>query len=87
MPHVIRFNAAGAAGNPYGLLDADAEQLARRVEAMLGVAALPRRLADYAVQPAAIGELAAQAATQWTARFNPLAVDEKNLRTIYDRAL
>ena len=87
LPHVIRFNAAGAAGNPYGVLDAEAERLARRVEAMLAIAALPRRLGDYAVEPAAIGGLAAQAASQWTARFNPRPVDESNFRTIYQRAL
>jgi alcohol dehydrogenase len=87
LPHVIRFNAAGAAGNPYSVLDADAEQLARRVEAMLGIAALPRRLADYAIQPTAIGGLAAEAAKQWTARFNPRPADEASFREIYGRAL
>ena len=89
LPHVIRFNAHGdgAAGNPYGGLDSVAEQLARRVEVMLEVAALPRQLRDYEVEPSAVGGLAAQAATQWTAQFNPRPVNEENFRTIYERAL
>jgi alcohol dehydrogenase len=93
LPHVIRFNAppgagaSGAAANPYTVLDADAEQLARRIDAMLEIAALPRRLVDFAIQPAAIPELAAQAAQQWTARFNPRPMDEANFRAIYERAL
>ena len=87
LPHVIRFNAAGAHGNPYDALDADAERLARRIEAMLQAAALPRRLADYAVRPADVAALAAEAAQQWTARFNPRPVDEANFRAIYASAL
>jgi alcohol dehydrogenase len=86
LPHVIRFNADDANGNPYSILDADAERLARRIEAMLEIAAIPRRLVDYAVQPAAIGELSAQAAQQWTARFNPRPVSEANFRAIYESA-
>jgi alcohol dehydrogenase len=87
LPHVIRFNAGGADGNPYSMLDADAERLARRIEAMLETAAIPHRLADYAVQPAAIAELAVQAAQQWTARFNPRPVNEAIFRAIYRSAL
>jgi alcohol dehydrogenase len=87
LPHVIRFNAAVADGSPYEAIARDAEQLARRVEAMLEVAALPRRLSDYAIQPAATPELAALAAQQWTARFNPRPVDEANFRQIYGSAL
>jgi alcohol dehydrogenase len=87
VPHVIRFNAGGADENPYAALDADAGRLALRIETMLEIAALPRRLEDYAIRAADIPELAAQAARQWTARFNPRPVDEANFREIYQSAL
>ena len=90
LPHVIRFNAspaAGADGNPYTVLDASAEHLARRIDAMLHAAALPARLADYAIEPTDIPSLAAGAAQQWTARFNPRPVGVAEFREIYNRAL
>ena len=62
------------------------DRMALRIEAMLEIAAIPRRLAHYSVEPAAIGELSAQAAQQWTARFNPRPVSEANFRAIYESA-
>ena len=85
LPHVIRFNAADA--NPYNDLEPDAEKLARRIEMMLLIASLPRRLSDCAVQSADIDELAAGAAQQWTANFNPRPVDAPAFRAIYQMAL
>ena len=87
LPPVIRYNAAGANGNPYAAIDKSAEALALRIEAMLQVAAMPQRLAEHSVQPADIAELAAAAQQQWTARFNPRPVDETNFREIYESAL
>lgn len=85
LPHVVRFNAAGAE-NPYAELVADAEALARQVEAMLDAAALPRRLSQLNVPRSALEDLAEMAATQWTAGFNPRPVNSNHLQKIYEAA-
>ena len=85
LPHVVRFNAA-AGENPYAELNADAEALARRIEAMLDAVGLPRRLDQCAVPEGGLTELAALAATQWTATFNPRPVDAAALLSIYRAA-
>jgi alcohol dehydrogenase len=87
LPHVIRFNAAPGSGNPYDDIDPDAERLARRIETLLEIGDLPRRLGDYGINSADMSELAALAAQQWTAQFNPRPVDEQRFRRIYERAL
>jgi alcohol dehydrogenase len=82
LPHVIRFNAEGGA-NPYAALSNDVERLVRRVEAMLAVAQLPRRLAQLGVREEVLPSLAAEASRQWTAKFNPRRVDAAELFEIY----
>lgn len=86
LPHVIRFNAE-AGDNPYVDLVADASELAGIVEHMLEIAELPSRLSEISVPGEAVGELAALAAREWTAKFNPRPVDEKELKELYQRAL
>ncbi len=85
LPHVVRFNSAG--DDPYAELGLDAESLCGRINAMLDAGQLPRRLSDLGVGPDNLDELAAIAAKQWTATFNPRPVDEAALRSIYDGAL
>ena len=85
LPHVIRFNAADGE-NPYADLCEDARELARRVEAMLDAAGLPRRLADCGALPSDLAELASAAAQQWTAKFNPRDVVERELLEVYRSA-
>jgi alcohol dehydrogenase len=93
LPHVIRFNAAGAGtsggarDHPYADLADDAETLARQVESLLDAGKLPRRLADVDVPEAKLPELAAMAATQWTAQFNPRPVGAAELLAIYRSAI
>ena len=87
LPHVIRYNAAGDAGNPYADLMPDAEALARRVEALLDAGKLPRRLIDVGATEKQLPELAKIAAKQWTATFNPRKVGEAELLEIYRAAL
>jgi alcohol dehydrogenase len=82
LPHVVRFNAADGR-NPYDDLTPDAESLARRLDALLTAAGLPRRLAELDVPDAALPGLSALAARQWTARFNPRPVGERELLAIY----
>ncbi|MDB5297684.1 MAG: iron-containing alcohol dehydrogenase [Phycisphaerales bacterium] len=88
LPHVVRFNAAGGGTgtHPYADLAADAEDLARRIEVLLDAGGLPRTLAAVDVPPAKLPELAAMAAKQWTAQFNPRPVGEAELLAIYRMA-
>jgi alcohol dehydrogenase len=86
LPHVIRFNSAGG-DKPYADLDADPEQLAKRVDSMLVAGQLPRTLREVDVAESKLPELARMAATQWTAGFNPRKVGEPELLAIYRMAL
>jgi alcohol dehydrogenase len=72
--------------NPYADLDPDAERLAKRLEALLDCAGLPRRLKHLDIPAESLPELAADAASQWTATFNPRSVGPTELLTIYQAA-
>jgi len=85
LPHVVRFNAQHGE-NPYADLMDDAESLARRIEQMLDAAALPRSLRELDVPEQSLSELAAMAATQWTAKFNPRAVGRDEFQKLYETA-
>lgn len=66
LPHVVRFNGV----ERYRQLHADLPAL---LEQLLAVAGIPPRLRDHGVPHAAA--LAAEAARQWTAQFNPRRPD------------
>lgn len=85
LPHVVRFNAESE--NPYRALVEDAGQLVRRVEALLDAGGLPRRLEQVGASEALIPELAALAARQWTATFNPRPVGEAEFVRFFRAAL
>ncbi len=85
LPHVVRFNGAGGM-QPYSELLPDAEELAERLEQFLDTAQLPRRLRQLQIDRDALGELAEQAARQWTATFNPRKVGIDELLAIYESA-
>jgi alcohol dehydrogenase len=85
LPWVVRFNAA-ANGNPYSDLD-DAEHLARKIEHLLDEGKIPRRLSDLGIGRDAIPEMAALAAKQWTATFNPRPVAQAEFERIFESAL
>lgn len=100
LPAVVRFNAHDpAARRAYaelasaaelahvrdGLTDA-VEALIARLEALLNIAQIPRSLAECGVKPALIETLAAEAAKQWTATFNPRAVTAADFAELYHRA-
>ena len=101
LPHVVRFNAADpAAANAYAQLALAAgigesseeparlaQRLAGRLEALLDLAGLPRSLAKCGVQPADIPRLAIEAASQWTAQFNPRAVISSDFEKLYAAGL
>jgi alcohol dehydrogenase len=86
LPHVIRFNSQDGQ-RPYADLMEDPEQLARRIETLLDIGGIPRTLATVEVPKSKLPELAAMAAKQWTAQFNPRKVGEAELLSIYQMAL
>lgn len=100
LPHVVRFNAtapdaaagygdlAAVAGLP-GAADGEdpARSLANRLEALRAAAGLPARLSDLGVPAHALGELAEDAATQWTGRFNPRPLTVEDFGRLYEQSL
>ncbi len=100
LPHVVRFNAeeaevrslyaqlsAVAGISSPGVSPADAvELLARRLEALLGFAMLPARLTKCGVEANRVTDLAAEAAKQWTAGFNPRPIAAEDFVRLYEAA-
>ena len=87
LPAVIRFNSSDDdAAATYREL-ADGEDLADWVTAQLQLAGLATRLGELGVEEGAIDEMAAQAAEQWTAQFNPIAADKAALVELYRSAM
>ena len=96
LPHVIRFNHEFA-DEIYGELleaaglgcEADetaAEALATSVEQMRRDAGLPATLAECDIQDDLLDQLAAEAAEQWTGKFNPKPVTAETLKGLYQCA-
>lgn len=100
LPHVVRFNAEDIeARSLYAQLSVSSgistsgvsaseavELLARRLEALLGFAMLPARLAKCGVEENRLNDLAAEAAKQWTAGFNPRPVTAGDFTRLYQAA-
>jgi alcohol dehydrogenase len=97
LPAVIRFNAQDsesrrsyaelASGEANGAKDGHAhtcEELAARIDVLLGLAQMPRSLAECGVERKAVGMLAEEAARQWTATFNPRTVTKDDFATLYE---
>lgn len=102
LPHVIRFNAglppvrqtvaelvAGASlggVSPDPASDDPVEILTTRLQDLLDLAGMPSSLSEAGVDAAAISELAAEAARQWTAGFNPREVAAADFEFLYRAA-
>jgi alcohol dehydrogenase len=100
LPHVVRFNSADpAALRAYAELASGPEiacvseglekacdALVARLELLLNRGGMPRSLADCGVPRSAIPTLAAEAAKQWTANFNPRKVDVADFVALYEAA-
>jgi alcohol dehydrogenase len=97
LPHVVRFNAA-AVGPLYwelseqaGLANGDgsspADALAQRITDLLRLADLPTTLTEAGVSDGILPLLAEEANQQWTARFNPRPVTERELLRLYEAAV
>jgi alcohol dehydrogenase len=88
LPAVIRFNAADPeTARLYDELgETKAGELAAKVEWLLNLAGMPRSLAECSVTSSSIPMLAAEAAKQWTASFNPRPVSEKDFAQLFEAA-
>ena len=87
LPHVIRFNAADpATRRAYEALGQSPEALAEQVTCWLRLAGLQTSLRACGVEETALPTLAAEAARQWTAAFNPRAVTATELAELYRAA-
>ena len=90
LPHVVRFNGA-AVPELYDDLAAaaglaDREVLGKRLSELLAAAGLHSRLASCGVTRDSLEKMAGEAAEQWTANFNPRAVDVDACRALYEAA-
>ena len=98
LPHVIRFNGEQCDRWYRDLLECTAEDdrmpspesgaggLSAFVTDMVATAGLPGRLSECGVEAEKLPQLAADAAKQWTATFNPREVGEAEMLEIYERA-
>jgi alcohol dehydrogenase class IV len=98
LPAVIRFNAANpesrrayaalVSGNSSNCANDrhahTCEELAARLDALLGLAQMPRSLAECGVERKAVEMLAEEAARQWTATFNPRDVGKEEFARLYE---
>lgn len=97
LPAVVRFNAAdpgaaalyaahaAAAGiaGPHVPTAVAVDLLIRELGRLLDLAGIPRTLATAGADPAAIPQLAAEAAQQWTGSFNPRPVSAPDFESLY----
>ena len=85
LPHVVRFNALE--NDLYAAtLGQSADALARRIEQLLDAGRIRRRISDHDIPADALPMLAADAAKQWTATFNPRAAGEAEMLALYRHA-
>ena len=100
LPLVVRFNAedpvvrqayAELASAPEIAcvsegLEVAVDALVARVESLLNLSGMPRSLEDCGVDRSLIPLMADEAASQWTASFNPRAVTAKDFQKLYEAA-
>jgi alcohol dehydrogenase len=88
LPHVVRFNAS-ASGARYAELAADLDTdigLADWLAALLRQAGLADSLFALGITAPDVSALAAAAAAQWTAGFNPRGLTADDLAGLYEAA-
>jgi alcohol dehydrogenase len=66
---------------------AAAEALVARLGKLLAAGSIEPALAAHGVRPAHVPALAAEAAEQWTAQFNPRPVGVPEFRALFEAAL
>ena len=85
LPHVVRWNAV-AAEPLYAELLGSSHTLSTRLDELARAGELPRSLSEAGVMREDLEALAADAAEQWTGRFNPRPFDAKGALEIYECA-
>ncbi|MBI5865757.1 MAG: iron-containing alcohol dehydrogenase [Planctomycetes bacterium] len=85
LPHVVRFNASSGP-NPYADLVDRSDDLAAMIGSFLADLGSPQRLSELGVPREALPVMAGEAASQWTAGFNPRPAGSAELLTILDAA-
>ena len=85
LPHVVALNRRDSAAN--AAYDQLRPGLEERLRALLALAKLPGRASDVGLTADAVTALAAEAAKQWTAQFNPVSLDEAGMAALYQAAL
>jgi len=93
LPHVIRFNMPIAAADYADLLalaglapnpgQSPGEALAHLIAEFVAASRQPERLADCGVERSAIPKLAEQATGQWTGKFNPRPLTQRDFEELY----
>ena len=83
LPHVIQFNKEERSELYQGL---GISLLQERIVELKSVAGLEERLRDLGVRREDFPRLAAEAAKQWTGKFNPRPVNEMELLRLYELA-
>jgi alcohol dehydrogenase len=89
LPSVVQFNSVDAhAREIYQQLQLpDAEtSLVKWLNELLDQAGMPKSLGNCGVEVSAIPMMAAEAAKQWTAGFNPRAITEADFAQLYEQA-
>ena len=86
MHHVIRLNERDEAVRAQ-YAELGIEDLATRVEQLLKASEMLTHLGAAGVTEAQIPMLASEAAEQWTAQFNPVAVGKAQFEELYRAAL
>jgi alcohol dehydrogenase len=100
LPHIVRFNSADEktrlayaqlASAPEIAcvsdgLDQAVDALVEEIERLLALAKMPTRLRECGVESSKLPMLAAEAAKQWTANFNPRAITEADFLQLYEAA-
>jgi alcohol dehydrogenase len=95
LPHVVRWNGEVAGARYAELLAATGSDvaeheaafvLASRLEALAAAGDLPRGLRSIGVAEADLAALAAEAAEQWTGRYNPRPFDSRAAQELYRAA-
>ena len=94
LPHVVRWNAPMVASQYAELLSLakipftqnPAEALAARLESLIDAGRLPRGLQQAGVRREELAKLAADAAAQWTGKFNPRPFGATEALEVYECA-
>lgn len=86
LPSVVRFNSDDSAIAALYHQLCPTGDLAVRLEAFRNLGGLPKRLRDLDVAEGDLPQLAEEAATQWTGRFNPRLVATADLLHLYREA-